>query len=114
MAPDEFFFSLPFLVKFSVVFSPVEIDFPDEMPQGRIRALKAAKQLRRGKRISEIEMLYGKTAANAAVASNPDHPDHVDEGSRSPKGKERLEVLPELTKEFFESPFFSRFHDGPK
>jgi hypothetical protein len=73
--------------------------------------LKVAKQLRRGKRISAIEMRYGKTAANAAVAANPDH---VDEGSRSPKGKERLEVLPELTKEFFESPFFSRFHDGPK
>jgi hypothetical protein len=39
--------------------------------------LKVAKQLRRGKRISEIEMRYGKTAANAAVAANPDHVDEV-------------------------------------
>jgi hypothetical protein len=42
-------------------------------------------------------MLYGKTAANAAVAANPDDVD------------ERLEVLPELTTEFFESPFFRMF-----
>jgi hypothetical protein len=51
-------------------------------------------------------MLYGKTAANAAVAANPNH---VGEGSRNPKGKERLEVLPQLTKEFFDSPFFRGF-----
>jgi hypothetical protein len=49
MAPDEFFFSLPFLVKFSVVFSPVEIDFPDEMPQGRIRAAQSCKAAPTGK-----------------------------------------------------------------
>ena len=71
--------------------------------------LKAAKQLRRGKRISEIEMLYGKTAANAAVASNPEEP--VSDPSRSPsKGKEKDEpLIPDLTKDFFESAFFRRF-----
>lgn len=51
-------------------------------------------------------MLYGKTAASAAVAANPDE---ADEGSRSPKGKDRIEFIPELTKEFFDSPFFRRF-----
>jgi hypothetical protein len=81
--------------------SPLTLIFRDEYAP-----LKAAKQLRRGKRISEIEMLYGKTAASAAVAANPDE---GDEGSRSPKGKDRIEFIPELTKEFFDSPFFRRF-----
>lgn len=62
--------------------------------------MKIAKQLRRGKRISEIETLYGKNAA----------------GSSSKKGKSReMEealpepAIPELTAEFFESGFFRRF-----
>ena len=68
--------------------------------------LKAAKQLRRGKRISEIEMLYGKSAAIAAVASNP-----TDDGSSdSSRGNERETiVIPDLTREFFDSSFFRRF-----
>lgn len=71
--------------------------------------LKAAKQLRRGKRISEIELLYGKTAASAAVASNAD--EATSDPSRSPsKGKDKDDVvIPDLTKDFFESAFFRRF-----
>jgi hypothetical protein len=54
-------------------------------------------------------MLYGKTAANAAVASNPD--EAVSDPSRSPsKGKEKDDmVIPDLTKDFFESAFFRRW-----
>lgn len=70
--------------------------------------IKIAKQLRRGKRISEIEMLYGKSAASAA-ASNAD--ESSSDASKSP-GKPNIKeefVLPELSKAFFESAFFRRF-----
>lgn len=66
--------------------------------------LKAAKQLRRGKRISEIEMLYGKTATDAALASQGEGEDRL--LSPSARGMERI---PELTRDFFESSFFRRF-----
>ncbi|KAK8864304.1 hypothetical protein IAR55_001551 [Kwoniella newhampshirensis] len=70
--------------------------------------MKAAKQLRRGKRISEIEMLYGKSAASAAVAHRTS--EHSSESSLSPiKGKEKEVAIPELTKQFFQSAFFRRF-----
>ncbi|WWC89458.1 uncharacterized protein L201_004382 [Kwoniella dendrophila CBS 6074] len=70
--------------------------------------LKAAKQLRRGKRISEIEMLFGKTAANAAVAHQTGEP--TEESYLSPvKAKQNDEIMPDLTKEFFDSAFFRRF-----
>lgn len=48
-------------------------------------------------------MLYGKSATNAALASQGD-----EERSLSPTSKP--ERLPDLTREFFESPFFRRFH----
>jgi len=67
--------------------------------------LKAAKQLRRGKRISEIEMLYGKSATDAALASQGEDADRP----QSPTGR-RFERIPELTHEFFDSAFFRRFH----
>ncbi|GMK59564.1 hypothetical protein CspeluHIS016_0801700 [Cutaneotrichosporon spelunceum] len=66
--------------------------------------MKAAKQLRRGKRISEIEMLYGKSATDAALASQGDEA----ERSRSPSGR-KMDRIPELTREFFDSQFFRRF-----
>ncbi|BEI87789.1 uncharacterized protein CcaverHIS019_0105070 [Cutaneotrichosporon cavernicola] len=66
--------------------------------------LKAAKQLRRGKRISEIEMLYGKSATDAALASQGDE----GERSLSPGGR-KMDRIPELTREFFDSQFFRRF-----
>ncbi|WVQ99298.1 hypothetical protein IAU59_006430 [Kwoniella sp. CBS 9459] len=70
--------------------------------------LKAAKQLRRGKRISEIEMLFGKSAANAAMVHQ--HNGEASDSSVSPiKGKEKEDGIPDLTKEFFESAFFRRF-----
>ncbi|WWD17398.1 hypothetical protein CI109_101839 [Kwoniella shandongensis] len=70
--------------------------------------LKAAKQLRRGKRISEIEMLFGKSAASAAVVHRT--VEQSSDSSMSPvKGKEVEVVLPELTRDFFESAFFRRF-----
>lgn len=53
-------------------------------------------------------MLYGKSAANAAVANNPD--DDASDASRSPtRIKEESNVIPDLTKEFFDSAFFRRF-----
>ncbi|WVR07145.1 hypothetical protein IAU60_004186 [Kwoniella sp. DSM 27419] len=70
--------------------------------------LKAAKQLRRGKRISEIEMLFGKSAANAAMVHQ--HGEGSDDSSLSPsKGKDKEEGIPDLAKDFFESAFFRRF-----
>lgn len=71
--------------------------------------LKAAKQLRRGKRISEIEMLYGTSATNAAVATRSE--EVTINTSRSPsKSTDGVgPILPDLTKAFFESPFFRRF-----
>ncbi|WRT66252.1 uncharacterized protein IL334_003205 [Kwoniella shivajii] len=78
--------------------------------------LKAAKQLRRGKRISEIEMLFGKTAASAAVAHRPaklssDTSLNIIKGKQKEKEKDmgKEEFMPDLTKEFFDSPFFRRF-----
>ncbi|KAL7421552.1 hypothetical protein Q5752_003321 [Cryptotrichosporon argae] len=63
--------------------------------------LKAAKQLRRGKRISEIEMLFGKSATSAAVATQAD-------GSSRSSSPPRYQI-PELSREFFDSGFFRRF-----
>jgi len=62
--------------------------------------MKAAKQLRRGKRISEIESRYGKNAVSLATGT-----------ARSPpEDKVKKETsIPELSPEFFESPFFRRF-----
>lgn len=57
--------------------------------------LKAAKQLRRGKRISEIEVIYGKPAAEVAQLGGD--------------VTEAEEPIPELSREFFESAFFRRF-----
>lgn len=56
-------------------------------------------------------MLYGKSAANAAMAVKTE--DELSEGSKSPgKAKEVDEVftgIPELSSDFFASPFFRRF-----
>lgn len=65
--------------------------------------IKAAKQLRRGKRISEIEVIYGKQAADAAAVSDDNKKKPLK--ARSPPSG----PLPELTPQFFESPFFRRF-----
>lgn len=64
--------------------------------------MKAAKQLRRGKRISEIETIYGKQAISAATGSG-------DKRNQVSKVKIAPGPLPELTPEFFESAFFRRF-----
>lgn len=66
--------------------------------------MKAAKQLRRGKRISEIEMLYGKQATNAAAVTTDIKPQIQAGPSRSAPG-----TVPELSPDFFESAFFRRF-----
>lgn len=50
-------------------------------------------------------MLYGKSATDAALASQGDEGDHP----HSPTGR-KFERIPELTREFFESAFFRRFH----
>ena len=60
--------------------------------------MKAAKQLRRGKRISEVEVKYGKDAVELATIGSP-----IDEKPIT------APVIPELSPEFFESPFFRRF-----
>ena len=59
--------------------------------------VKAAKQLRKGKRISEIEMLYGSQITNAAVESS--------ETQQRPSDQ----LIPDLAPEFFASAFFRRF-----
>lgn len=51
-------------------------------------------------------MLYGKHATTAAVASGPVD---IKEESSPPPRVDDVPVLPELTKEFFESAFFRRF-----
>jgi hypothetical protein len=60
--------------------------------------MKAAKQLRRGKRISEVEVKYGKDAVELANIVAP-----IQETTVKSSG------IPELSSEFFESPFFRRF-----
>jgi hypothetical protein len=60
--------------------------------------MKAAKQLRRGKRISEVEVKYGKDAVEVATMVAPIEETTV-----------RSSVIPELSPEFFDSPFFRRF-----
>jgi hypothetical protein len=60
--------------------------------------MKAAKQLRRGKRISEVEVKYGKNAVELATTVAP-----IEETTARPS------AIPELSSEFFESPFFRRF-----
>lgn len=64
--------------------------------------VKAAKQLRKGKRISEIEMLYGSQVTSAAVAST-DTSNHRREDSKT------KQLIPDLAPEFFASAFFRRF-----
>lgn len=71
-----------------------ELTFSDEYAP-----LKAAKQLRRGKRISEVEEKYGKDAVELATIVSPIH-------EKSPI---KASAIPELSPEFFESPFFRRF-----
>jgi len=65
--------------------------------------VKAAKQLRRGKRISEMESLYGRNPAGMTAVFR------LPEGSTSPKGKGVETFIPDLTPEFFASAFFRRF-----
>jgi hypothetical protein len=60
--------------------------------------MKAAKQLRRGKRITEIEDRFGKNVISIAIGS-----------SQSPTPHNKAGSIPELAPEFFESPFFRRF-----
>ncbi len=50
-------------------------------------------------------MLYGKSATDAALASQGDD---AGERSLSPNGR-KMDRIPELTREFFDSPFFRRF-----
>lgn len=64
--------------------------------------MKAAKQLRRGKRISEIEMLYGKQATNAVAST-------ADTRIQTVPAQSPTSALPELSPEFFDSAFFRRF-----
>lgn len=49
-------------------------------------------------------MLYGKSATDAALASQGED----GERSLSPSGR-KMDRIPELTREFFDSPFFRRF-----
>jgi hypothetical protein len=60
--------------------------------------MKAAKLLRRGKRISEIEVRYGKNAVELATGT-----------ASAPIEAKVKSSIPELTPEFFESAFFRRF-----
>lgn len=65
--------------------------------------IKAAKQLRRGKRISEIETIYGKQGPGVVVKT-----EGSTTASSSPKGNEKPVIIPDLTPDFFDSPFFRR------
>lgn len=73
--------------------------------------IKAAKQLRRGKRITEIEQLYGKSASNSASVHDSASTSSVDQPLSSVKSdSQRVQpIIPKLTREFFESDFFRRF-----
>ncbi|KIR24802.1 hypothetical protein I309_06357, partial [Cryptococcus deuterogattii LA55] len=73
--------------------------------------IKAAKQLRRGKRITEIEQLYGKSASNSASVHDSASTSSVDQPLSSIKSdSQRVQpIIPQLTREFFESDFFRRF-----
>lgn len=73
--------------------------------------IKAAKQLRRGKRITEIEQLYGKSASNSASVHDSASTSSVDQPLSSVKSdSQRVQpIIPKLTQEFFESDFFRRF-----
>ncbi|KIR94135.1 hypothetical protein I304_01767 [Cryptococcus deuterogattii CBS 10090] len=70
--------------------------------------IKAAKQLRRGKRITEIEQLYGKSASNSASVHDSASTSSVDQPLSSIKSdSQRVQpIIPQLTREFFESDFF--------
>nr|ODN88362.1 hypothetical protein L203_02975 [Cryptococcus depauperatus CBS 7841] len=65
--------------------------------------MKAAKQLRRGKRITEIEQLYGRSTADYVVS------DSSTSRSSSKPPRNTHTLIPELTRDFFESSFFKRF-----
>ena len=66
--------------------------------------LKSVKQLRRGKRVSEIEKLYGRSGNTGAIAKS----DYAGSSDSSPKSKES-DKIPDLTQRFFESSFYRRF-----
>ncbi|OXM82077.1 hypothetical protein C364_00184 [Cryptococcus neoformans Bt63] len=73
--------------------------------------IKAAKQLRRGKRITEIEQLYGRSATNAeSIHGNTSTPSVKQPVPSVKSNTQRTHpIIPELTREFFESDFFRRF-----
>lgn len=70
--------------------------------------IKAAKQLRRGKRISEIEMLYGRAGGNASTSNLEESSSDTSKSPGKPFIKEEF-TIPELSKAFFDSAFFRRF-----
>lgn len=73
--------------------------------------IKAAKQLRRGKRITEIEQLYGRSATDAASVHDNASTSSIKQPVSSVKSNTQPvhSIIPELTREFFESDFFRRF-----
>lgn len=65
--------------------------------------LKAAKQLRRGKRISEVEQIYGRVQEPPST-----HPSNSSSSQGEPPEFRNEPSLPELTPDFFSSAFFKR------
>jgi hypothetical protein len=64
--------------------------------------IKSVKLLRRGRRLQEVEEVYGKAHAKGASSSSTSL-------SSSSDHQKRQSIIPPLDAKFFASPFFTRF-----
>ncbi|CCO30675.1 hypothetical protein BN14_04705 [Rhizoctonia solani AG-1 IB] len=67
--------------------------------------VKAVKLLRRGRRLAQVEQVYGPAAQARADAPSTDA-----EGAAQASSSRTPSCIPKLQPEFFGSPFYRRFH----
>ncbi|EIW85412.1 hypothetical protein CONPUDRAFT_162612 [Coniophora puteana RWD-64-598 SS2] len=70
--------------------------------------VKAVKNLRRGRRLQQVEAVYGKVASDGPMSRSIATSSAV--GIPSPINTSGPSVIPQLNLEFFRSPFFRRFN----
>lgn len=79
------------------------INLPCRGDRDEYADVKHVKLLRRGRRLQQVEQVYGKSPASE-TASSPSA------RSSSSDLQPRQSIIPQLKADFFASPFFSRFN----
>src|ERR1700676_4370205 len=78
--------------------------FPRAFPRDEFADIKSVKLLRRGRRLQEVEQVYGKTPATGNSSSST-----TSLSSSLSDHQRRQSAIPSLDAKFFASPFFARF-----